>query len=61
MHKQPSCDREKIRVGHLVDCFGAGGIATGVLMLVNRTEDHVDHTIISLSDDLRLFAGLSPE
>lgn len=45
-------------MGHLVDCFGAGGIATGVLSLIGFTGEQVDHTIISISDDLRLLARL---
>src|SRR4051812_3144960 len=46
------------RVGHIVDCFGAGGIATGVSSLVRSTAGRVDHAIISLRDDLRLLDRL---
>ena len=52
--------RPPLRVGHVVDCFGAGGIAAGVLSLVQATADRVDHAIISLSDDLRLKTDLPP-
>ena len=48
----------RLRIGHVVDCFGAGGIATGVFTLIRSTVELVDHTIISLSDDLRLLARL---
>ena len=51
----------RLRIGHVVDCFGAGGIATGVFTLIRSTLDLVDHTIISLSDDLRLLAQLPSE
>jgi glycosyltransferase involved in cell wall biosynthesis len=51
----------RIRVGHIVDCFGAGGIATGVFTLVRSTAGLIDHTIISLSNDLRLLAQLPSE
>jgi glycosyltransferase involved in cell wall biosynthesis len=48
----------RLHVAHVVDCFGAGGIATGVLELIRATQDQVDHSIISLVDDLRLLARL---
>jgi len=49
-----------IRVGHIVDCFGAGGIATGVCALARSTSDRVGHAIISLRDDFRLLDRLPP-
>lgn len=45
-------------VGHVVDCFGAGGIATGVLELIRATQGLIDHSIISLVDDRRLLVQL---
>ncbi|HYT90550.1 MAG TPA: glycosyltransferase [Gemmataceae bacterium] len=42
----------------MVDCFGAGGIATGVLELIRATRGLIEHSIISLVDDLRLLAQL---
>src|SRR5262249_42965662 len=51
--------RPKLRIGHVVDCFGAGGIATGVLNLMRATDGRIDHTIISLADDLRLLPLLA--
>src|SRR5262249_46281362 len=56
-----SKSRPKMRVGHVVDCFGAGGIATGVLNLIRATTEQIDHTVISLSDDLRLLPQLANE
>jgi glycosyltransferase involved in cell wall biosynthesis len=53
-----SSESRRPHVGHVVDCFGAGGIATGVLELVRATHGRVDHSIISLVDDLRLLAQL---
>ncbi len=50
----------RLHVGHVVDCFGAGGIATGVLELIRATQGLVEHSIISLVDDLRLLTQLSP-
>jgi glycosyltransferase involved in cell wall biosynthesis len=52
---------ERLRIGHVVDCFGAGGIATGVLSLMRATQDQIEHTIISLADDLRLLPHLARE
>lgn len=48
-------------VGHVVDCFGAGGIATGVLELIRATQGVIEHSIISLVDDLRLLSQLPTE
>src|SRR6185437_4270319 len=48
----------KPHIGHVVDCFGAGGIATGVLDLIRASQGLVEHSIISLVDDLRLSAQL---
>jgi glycosyltransferase involved in cell wall biosynthesis len=50
--------RKMPHIGHVVDCFGAGGIATGVLELIRATRHVVRHSIISLADDLRLLAQL---
>jgi glycosyltransferase involved in cell wall biosynthesis len=52
--------RNGIRVAHIVDCFGAGGIATGVFGLIRSTRDLIDHSVISLSDDVRLANKLDP-
>src|SRR5262245_8371549 len=49
-----------ISVAHVVDCFGAGGIATGVWSLIHSTRDLIDHSVISLSDDVRLADTLDP-
>jgi glycosyltransferase involved in cell wall biosynthesis len=57
----PGQHRTKLRVGHVVDCFGAGGIATGVLNLMRATEGRIDHAVISLADDLRLLPQLATE
>jgi glycosyltransferase involved in cell wall biosynthesis len=59
--KQQDEPRRILRVGHVVDCFGAGGIATGVLNLIRATAGEVDHTVISLSDDMRLLPQLDSE
>jgi len=48
----------KIHVGHVVDCFGAGGIATGVLALIRATWGQFRHSLISLVDDFRLMTQL---
>lgn len=50
--------RPKIHVGHVVDCFGAGGIATGVLALIRATWGQFQHSLISLVDDFRLMTQL---
>jgi glycosyltransferase involved in cell wall biosynthesis len=50
--------RPKIHVGHVVDCFGAGGIATGVLALIRATWGQFQHSLISLVDDFRLVKQL---
>jgi hypothetical protein len=42
----------------VVDCFGAGGIATGVCELIRSTQGLIKHSIISLVDDQRLLAQL---
>ncbi|AMV39244.1 glycosyltransferase family 4 protein [Planctomyces sp. SH-PL62] len=47
-----------LRVAHIVDCFGAGGIAAGVWALIRATSKVCDHSVISLSDDVRLINSL---
>jgi glycosyltransferase involved in cell wall biosynthesis len=56
-----AASHHRLHVGHVVDCFGAGGIATGVLELIRATQGAVRHSIISLVDDLRLLDQLQPE
>src|SRR5262249_40723793 len=51
-------EKRRLHIGHVVDCFGAGGIATGVLELVRATHDRFDHSIITLADYLRLLGQL---
>jgi glycosyltransferase involved in cell wall biosynthesis len=48
-----------LHIAHIVDCFGAGGIATGVFELIRATEGIVRHSIVSLVDDLRLLDQLA--
>jgi glycosyltransferase involved in cell wall biosynthesis len=50
--------RPKIHIGHVVDCFGAGGIATGVLALIRATWGQFQHSLVSLVDDFRLMTQL---
>ena len=52
--------RPRIRVAHVVDCFGAGGIAAGVWSLIRATSEFVDHSVVSLADDVRLGGSLDP-
>ncbi len=44
----------RLHIGHIVDCFGAGGIATGVLGLIRATDGVFVHTVVALVDDVRL-------
>jgi glycosyltransferase involved in cell wall biosynthesis len=58
--ESPRTSCAKVRVAHVVDCFGAGGIAAGVRALIELTGDVIDHSVISLSDDVRLADSLDP-